>query len=79
MVLGIIGTALAQVYIIFKQHVNANVALDTNKLVNGQHGKALDTIVTQAKQIATIAPSVESERNLADAKKAVSDHAIKGQ
>lgn len=79
---GTIVTGLVAIYIAVQQKINAAKAdataktvQDTNNMVNGQHGKALDTIVKQAQQIATLAPSPAAVQSVADAEKAAADHA----
>ena len=79
--IGFFVTGLVSIYIAIRQKIGeaqakktAEIAQDTNNLVNGQHKKALETIATQAQQIATLAPSTAASQSVADAEKAVADH-----
>jgi hypothetical protein len=75
------ATIIATLWIAVQQQISARrakkdsaITQDTNNLVNGQHGKALETIVTQAAQIAKSTGLPSDEQKLVEAVKAVADH-----
>lgn len=80
--LATLATAIVSLWILIQQKLNAKnaehalaIAKDTNNLVNGQHGKALETIAAQAQQLAVLVPTPDSLQKVIDAQKAVADHA----
>ena len=51
------------------------LAQDTNNLVNGQHGKVLETVAAQAQQIAALTGTPADAQKAIDAQQAAADHA----
>jgi hypothetical protein len=50
------------------------LAQDTNNLVNGQHGRVLETVAVQAQQIAALTGNPVDAQKAVDAERAVTDH-----
>ena len=53
---------------------NTKLTENTNQLVNGQHGTALDTVAAQQQQIAALTGTEADAQKALDAIKAATDH-----
>jgi hypothetical protein len=79
--LGIWATAIATLIVFIQRQYDKltlaraeKLAKNTNDLVNGQHGVALKTIVTQAKIISSVTGTPEDRQKVIDAQAAVLAH-----